>query len=38
MFLSEEQKESIAASAMHPSRLQKWLDRGWEDEWEDYFS
>lgn len=38
MFLSEEQKESIAAAAMHPSRLQRWLDRGWEDAWDDYFS
>lgn len=38
MHLSEEQKESIAMGAMHPSRLQKWLDRGWEEEWFDYFS
>lgn len=38
MCLTEEQKESIAAASMHPSRLQKWLDRGWEDDWDDYFS
>jgi hypothetical protein len=38
MRLSEEQKESIAAGAMHPSRLGRWLDRGWEDDWDDYFS
>lgn len=38
MALTEDQKESIAAAAMHPSRLQKWLDRGWEEEWEQYFS
>jgi hypothetical protein len=38
LHLSEDQKESIAAAAMHPSRLQRWLDRGWEDDWDDYFS
>jgi hypothetical protein len=38
MRLTEEQKESIAAAAMHPSRLEKWLARGWEDEWDKYFS
>jgi hypothetical protein len=38
MRLSEDQKESIAAAAMHPSRLEKWLARGWEDEWDKYFS
>lgn len=37
MHLSEDQKESIAAASMHPSRLQRWLDRGWEDDWDDYF-
>lgn len=37
MYLSDDQKESIAAAAMHPSRLQKWLDRGWEEDWFDYF-
>ena len=38
MQLCEEQKESIAAAAMHPSRLQTWLEKGWEEEWEKYFS
>lgn len=37
MKLSEEQKESIAAAAMHPDRLRKWLERGWEDDWDRYF-
>ena len=37
MQLSEDQKESIAAAAMHPSRLEKWLAKGWEEEWNDYF-
>lgn len=38
MFLSEEQKESIAAAAMHPSRLQARFERGWSiDDWCDSF-
>ena len=37
MSLSEVQKESIAAAAMHPKRLQYWLDQGWSEEWDKYF-
>lgn len=37
MFLTPEQKESIVAKALHPDRLNKWLDRGWEDEWDHTF-
>ena len=37
MCLTEDQKESIAAAAMHPSRLEKWLAKGWEEEWDNYF-
>ena len=38
MRLTEEQKESIAAAAMRPARLKLWLEKGWEEEWHDYFS
>jgi hypothetical protein len=38
MRLSDELKEAIVAGAMKPSRLQKWLENGWEEEWYAYFS
>ena len=37
MCLTEEQKESIVAAAIHPSRLKKWLENGWEDYIYDHF-
>jgi hypothetical protein len=38
MHVGEELKEEIAAKAMHPKRLRKWLENGWEEEWYQYFS
>ena len=38
MRLSDELKEAIVAGALKPSRLQKWLEKGWEEEWYTYFS
>jgi len=38
MRIPDELKESIAARALHPSRLEKWLEKGWEEEWYQYFS
>jgi hypothetical protein len=38
MRVTEELKESIVAGAMKPSRLRKWLENGWEEEWYQYFS
>jgi hypothetical protein len=38
MRLTEDLKQAIVAAAMHPSRLQTWLDKGWEEEWYAYFS
>lgn len=37
MFLSDEQKESIAAAATHPERLEHWLSKGWDAEWDHVF-
>ena len=37
MFLSDEQKESIAAGATRPERLELWLSNGWDAEWEHVF-
>lgn len=37
MYLTDEQKESIVAAAIHPTRLKKWLENGWEDYVYDHF-
>lgn len=33
MFFTEEQKEAIVSKATHPSRLEYWLSKGWDEEW-----
>lgn len=38
MRISEDLKQDIVAGAMHPKRLKKWLENGWEEEWYQYFS
>lgn len=37
LYISDEMKEELAAKSMHPDRLQYWMDKGWEEEWDDYF-
>ena len=38
MRIHDELKQEIVAGAMHPKRLKKWLENGWEEEWYAYFS
>jgi hypothetical protein len=38
MRVSDELRQEIIAGAMRPKRLEKWLEKGWEEEWHQYFS